>query len=436
MDDARIAITGLGAISSAGVGIDENWETLLTGRSTVTGITVFEPGRFPCTIAAQLENFSARNFVPKQHRKSVKIMARDIEIAVAVSDMAFRDSGITTRGTGDEMDIDPKRLGCNIAAGLICADLNELGEAFVTSLTDGKFDMSRWGRSGMENLTPLWLLKYLPNMLSCHVTIIHGAEGPSNCITCGDAAAHMAAGESALYMKRDSVDAAITGSAESKLNPMGLLRQGLLGRVCTNANDRPQTAVRPFDAGHSGLVIGEGGGMLILEKMERARQRGAKIYAEFAGFGAACDSGGIEITEPTAGNLGMSASRAIKNAGIEPDDIDAIFTYGTGVPGEDLAEAEEWRKVFGPRAAEIPAVSFSGVIGSLFAGHGGMQMAIAAKSIAEQIIPPTANHEAPAEGCEMNFAPQPRNADLKNVIAGSFTIGGQSGACVLRKAED
>lgn len=434
-DPRRVAITGIGTVSAAGIGIEETWEALLSGRSFVSDITVFPPGAFPCSIAGQMDDFSARHFVPKKYRKSVKIMARDIELAVAASDLAFRDSGIETRGTAEEMNIDPHRLGCNIAAGLICADLNELGEAFITAVENGAFDMRTWGNHGIENLTPLWLLKYLPNMLSCHVTIIHGAEGPSNCITCGDAAGHLAMGESCINIGRGAADAVVVGGAESKLNPMGLLRQNLLGRLNVDMNESPHTAVRPFDAAHAGLVIGEGGGLLIAEELSRARERGARVYAEVAGFGAACDPRGVEISRPTAGNLAAAATKAIANAGITPADIDAIFTYGTGVPGEDAAEAAEWKKVFSERSEEIPAVALTGAVGSLFAGHSGFQLAAAAKAVFEQALPPTVNYDTPAENCRLGCAPERRDLELKNVIAGTYTVGGQSGACVLRRVE-
>ncbi len=432
MAERRVAITGLGVVTPVGVGLEETWASLLAGEKKVSKIDLFDPGNFPSKIAGQLQNFSARKFVPKNYRKAVKVMARDIEIAVAAADLAFLDSGIVTKGTGDEPTIDSKRLGCNIGAGLICTDLDELGSAVNTAVTDGKFDYAVWGKTGMENLTPLWLLKYLPNMLSCHVTIIHGAEGPSNCITCGDVSAHLSAGEAMLLVKRSAADVVITGAAESKLNPMGLLRQGLLGRLCTTRNDDPAEAVRPFDADHAGSAIGEGGGLLILEEMQRAKDRDAKIYAELVGFGAACDPKGIDVERPSAGNLALAAKNAIKSAGITPDDVDMIFTYGTGVPGEDKAEADEWRKVFGPAAATIPAVSTTGSTGTMFAGSGGTQIALAAKALREQTIPPTTNFTTAAEGCEMNFSTEPRTAKMKYVIAGAHTVGGQSGACLLR----
>jgi 3-oxoacyl-[acyl-carrier-protein] synthase II len=437
MAERRTAITGLGVVTPLGVGMDETWVGLLEGRQGVRQFDLFDPGHFKTSIAGQIEGFSARKFVPKAYRKAVKVMARDIEIAVAAADLAFLDAGIATKGTTEDekMDVDPKRLGCNIGAGLICTELDELGQAINTAVVDGKFDFKTWGESGITNLTPLWLLKYLPNMLSCHVTIIHGAEGPSNCITCGDVSGHLAVGESALYIRRDACDVVVTGAAESKLNPMGLLRQGMLGRLCTTKNDTPADAVRPFDAGHCGTAIGEGGGLIILEDMDRAQNRGAKIYAELVGFGAACDPAGIDVERPTAGNLHMAVRSAMKSAGIGPEQVSGIVAYGTGVPGEDLAEVAEWRKALGDAAGSIPAVATTGATGTMFAGGGSVQLSIAAKALVEQTLPAMVNFEKPAEGCEMNFSNHPREMELNYLIAGAYTVGGQSGACVLKRVE-
>ncbi len=192
------AITGLGVVTAAGVGIEQLWDALMESRQCIGGISLFDASEFNSQIGGEIADFSARKFVPKTYRKSVKVMARDIEIAVAAADLAIRDSGIISRGIDpDAMDIDPKRLGCNIGAGLINTDLDELGMAVSSSIEDGQFSLKKWGSAGINDLTPLWLLKYLPNMLACHVTIIHGAEGPSNTITCGDASAHLAVGEAA-----------------------------------------------------------------------------------------------------------------------------------------------------------------------------------------------------------------------------------------------
>ncbi len=435
MADRRVAITGLGVVTPAAIGIEPLWQALMEGRQAVKPVSLFDASKFPTTFAGQIDDFSARNYVPKDYRKAVKVMARDIEIAVAAADLAFRDSGIITKGIDPaRQDIPSKRLGCNIGAGLICSDLDELGSAVSTSLDGGKFSLKLWGETGMQNLTPLWLLKYLPNMLSCHVTIIHGAEGPSNCITCGDASGPLAIGEAACYITRGAADAVIAGAAESKLNPMGLLRQHMLKRLSTQ-NDSPATACRPFDADHNGTALGEGGGLVIMEDLDRAKGRSARIYAELVGFGAACDPDGIDVLRPTAGNLHMAVANAIKKAGITPDEIGLIVAHGTGVPGEDVAEVACWRKALGPAADKIPAVATTGAMGTLFAGHGGVGVALAAKALAEQTVPPTANFAKPAAGCEMNFSAAPRKAEIKYAVVGSFTVGGQSGACVLKRVQ-
>jgi 3-oxoacyl-[acyl-carrier-protein] synthase II len=437
MADRRVAITGLGVVTAGGVGIEPFWEALASGRSCVREIDLFDASKFPSRVAGQLEDFSARKFVPKSYRKSVKVMARDIEIAVAAADLAFRDAGITTRGIDpDNADVDSGRLGCNIGAGLICTDLDELGMAVNTAVTDGHFDMRLWGESGMNNLTPLWLLKYLPNMLSCHVTIIHGAEGPSNCITCGDASGHMAVGESTRVIERGAADVVVAGGAESKVNCMNLMRHTLLGRACTSSNDDPPAACRPFDAAHDGTAVGEGGGLLILEELDRARSRGAEPYAEVVGFGGACDPEGMDVTRRSAGGLGSAARKALADAGIAPADVDLVVAHGTGVPEEDLCEARAWREALGDAAGDTRFAAVTGAVGSLFAGAGGVQLATAAMAIRSQTVPPTVNFTVPAEGCELGLSDSSRSADIRYVLTGAFSVGGQSAACVLKRVEE
>ncbi len=435
MGERRVVITGVGVVTPVGMGIDELFEGLLTSRSGVRIIESFDAGSFPSRIAGELDDFKARQFVPRSYRKAVKVMARDIQIAVAAGDMAVRDSGIVTRGIDEEnVNIDSSRFGCNIGAGLICADLEELGAAVNTAVTDGKFDFKLWGREGINNLTPLWLLKYLPNMLACHVTIIHGATGPSNTITCGEASGHLAVGEAARTIARGAADVAIAGGAESKLNPMGLLRQSLLGRL-TTANDNPAEACKPFDAGATGTVVGEGGGLLVLEEYDRAVGRGAAIYAEVAGIGAACDPGGADFSKPTDGGLGRAMTAAIADAGIEPEQIDLLIPLGTGVPGEDAVEVRAIRQALGERAATVPASPVTGGMGDLFAGAGGVSLAVAAKALREQTIPPALNFQTPAEGCELAIAREPAGAEIRYALSGCFGVGGQGAAIVLKRYE-
>ena len=436
MAERRVAITGLGVVTAAGLGAPALWDVLIGGRSCVRAISLFDPAKFPCRVAGQLDDFSARPFLPKTYRKAVKVMARDTEIAVVAADLAFRDAAIVTRGIDpDHVDVDPKRLGCNIGAGLIAGELDELGRAVNAAVVDGKFDLKLWGREGMLDLTPLWLLKYLPNMPACHVTIIHGAEGPSNNITCGEASGHLSVGEAARWIARGDADVVVAGGAEGKLNPVGLLRQGLLKRLTEAGNDSPGSACRPFDAAASGTVVGEGGGLIVLEDLDRARARSARVYAELVGFGAACDPEGFDVTRRSAGGLDLAVERALADAGITAEEVGLIVAHGTGVPGEDAREAQAWQRVLGDRAGAVPATAVTGAVGSLFAGAGGVAIAAAAMALREQQVPPTVNFAAPAAGCRLNLSSRVRPTEIDYVATGAFAVGGQSAACVLKRPE-
>src|SRR5258708_28074380 len=191
----RVVITGIGVISPIGIGASTFWENLIAGKVGVKGISAFDPGGFPSQIAGEVPAFKISDYVPKSYRKATKVMARDTELAVVAADDAFKDGGLKSKAYTDTPEIDPLRFGCNIGAGLISCELNELTSAMHVARAASKLDLHKWGKEGMEQLTPLWLLKYLPNMLACHVTIIHELKGPSNTITCADASSHLAIGE-------------------------------------------------------------------------------------------------------------------------------------------------------------------------------------------------------------------------------------------------
>ncbi|MBC8372471.1 MAG: beta-ketoacyl-[acyl-carrier-protein] synthase II, partial [Planctomycetes bacterium] len=214
-----------------------------------------------------------------------------------------------------------------------------------------------------------------------------------------------------------------------------VLRQSLLGRLATDSNDRPESACRPFDATHAGTVMGEGGGLLIIEDADRAKARGIHAYAEIAGFGAACDPNGINVTEPNCGSLDLAVSKAIADAGITPGDIDLIVAQGTGVPGEDRCEAEAWEKVFGDDLPDIPAMAITGATGSMFAGQSGVTLVAGALAIWNQTVAPTVNFSSPDEGCRLSLGGERRKCDINYAVVGAFSVGGQSAACVLKRCE-
>lgn len=437
----RVLVTGLGPISALGLGIEATWQGLQAGAPAFGPITAFDPGGFDCQIAGQVPSFAIRDFVPKTYRKATKVMARDIELAVAAADLAARDAGLQTSGTAEDkaqgLSYPSARVGAHIGAGLIAADLNELTAALARSCAgDGPsaeapmagFDLHRWGREGMTHLTPLWLLKYLPNMLACHVTIIHDAQGPSNTITCGEASAGLSCGESLRVIQRGQADLCFCGGAESKLNPMAYLRQQLTGRLLPAGVAAP----RPFDQATEGQVVGEGGGIVILEAAETFEKRGGRAYASVLGFGASQTVNRAKRNlEPTEDGRAIAGAirTAIREAGIGPQAIDLIVPFGSGAPVWDQAEAAALRGIFGDRLAEVPLLPVKAYAGNTGAGCGGLEVAIAAKCLAEQWVPPIIHRDRPLAGLS---GERPGGATpLRHVLVYAAGYGGQNTAMVL-----
>ena len=428
----RVVVTGLGVISPIGIGASAFWTSLLAGKSGVRKIQQFDPTGFSCHVAGEIESYKIGDYVPKSYRKATKVMARDIELAVIAADDAFKDAGIKTKAYTESPEIIPERFGCNIGAGLISAELNELTGAMHVAREQNKLDLHKWGREGMNQLTPLWLLKYLPNMLACHVTIIHELKGPSNTITCADASSHLAIGEAFRTIQRGKADLAICGGAESKLNPMGMLRQTLLKRLTETGNDEPSRAVKPFDTDADGTVIGEGGGLLILEEYEHAKKRGAKIYSELVGFGASQDTHQINCPSPTGDSYGKAIIKALADANIPPAGVDLLMPMGLGIASHDKAELSGLTQVFGGGLERVPLTAIKGQIGNLAAGSGAEAVA-AVKSIADATVPPSINTRK-LNGQKLNTSPEARQQPVNVAVSSVYSLGGQNAALVFKKA--
>lgn len=437
MSSARVVITGLGAVTPLGLTVGEMWASLCAGRVGINRITAFDPVGFTCRLAGQVPEYRIQNYVPKTHRKAVKLMSRDIELSVIAANEALVHAGLVTKGIDPErVNIDPQRMAINLGAGLISCDLVELAPAVAASVTNGRFDIHKWGKDGLDLVTPLWLLKYLPNMLACHVGIIHDIQGPSNTITCAEAAGHLAIAEAAQTIARGSSDIALAGGAEAKVNPIVMIRQCLLKRATGENNDDPATACRPFDADAKGSVFGEAAGVVILENLEHAGSRGAKIYAEVAGLGQSNSiNPAYEHIEPDGQGIQIAIEKALAEAQIEPDDLDLIIPHGTGIPADDLAEARAIRAALGEAAARVPVWPTKSMLSNTGAAGGAVDIVAAVCAMRDGKIPAAKNCDRKAEGCDLNIVTEPREAKIRYALSCSYSYGGQTAAIVLKRPE-
>jgi 3-oxoacyl-[acyl-carrier-protein] synthase II len=444
MSSRRVVITGIGLATPIGIGAETVWNALLEKKCGVRRLTAFDPSGFESQVGGQIDSLVMKAYVPKSYLKSTKVMARDIEIAVAAAYEAVKDAGLKTKCLIDRgeaqapSNVDSTRLGVNIGAGLICADLTELAGALATAVDDtDRFSMRKWGNEGMTNLTPLWLLKFLPNMLSCHVTIVHDAQAPSNTITCGEASSHLAIGEAFRTIARGDADVCICGGAESKVNPMGLIRQQLLGRLSRKYNQDPARACRPFDADRDGIAISEGGGLLILEELEHARARGARIYCEVAGFGASNNAHSWSAPHPEGAGITLAIGKALNDAGARPEEVDLVGAFGAGTVAHDLSEARGIRGALNTRGTTVPVLAIKGATGNNGAGSGAIDLGVAALCISKGTIPPAQNVDRVDPECGLNVAAgQAMKTEIRTAVSTAYALsGGQNAALVLRRME-
>ena len=427
--ERRVVITGIGPISPIGLSKSEFWKNLLESRSGVSLISLFDASSFATRIAAEVKDFDPRRFVAK--RKMIKVMMRDMQFAVAAAKVAIEDSQLDTE------KVDSSRFGVVFGAGLISTDCEEVSLAIVNSRDDnGNYDIVRFGKEGMSSLSPLWLLKQLPNMLASHVSIIYDAQGPSNTIVTGCASSANAVGEAFRIIARGAADVVITGGASSRINPTKLVRYRKLG-VLSQRNDEPEKASRPFDARRDGFVIGEGAGSVILEEIEHARARGARIYGEVMGYGSSSDilTGEEQTVKPESKARAIRA--ALRESGMEPGDIDYISAHGNSIPFTDVLETEAIKQVWGEGAYSVPVSSIKGQIGDLGAASGALGLISAALAMDEGVIPCTVNYEEKDPKCDLDYVPnEPRKRAVNAALCNSFDFLGQNVSLVIRKVEN
>lgn len=429
---SRVVITGLGVSCPVATGQADLTAALREGRSGVAPIVSFPVPDVVTASVGEIVGFDPRTHaiprLKKALNKSLKYMARDIQLAVAMAQVALQDAGLSDGG------VDPTRIGIDLGAGIISTDLQELTPAIEKSYeVENKFQYKTWGTDGIKLIQPIWLLKYLPNMLACHISILSDCQGPSNTITEGDASSGLAIGEAVRILQRNRADVMISGGADSKIHPLSYVRAKILGLMTTWAGD-PVAASRPFDADSTGLVLGEGAGIVIMERLDHAEARNARIYGEIIGIGSGSDA--RRVTESCTGKGMVNAIRAaLADANLEPTDpsISHINAHGIGVPSLDAAEAAAIREVFASRP-DIPVTSIKGATGNMGAGNGGVELIANLVAMRAGFIPPVINCDNPVEGYGLNLVrdgARPVTGDT--FINLNITRYGQS-SCVITKA--
>ncbi len=406
----RVVVTGLGLICAVGNTAEEVWRNLLAGKSGVDRITHFDASQFACQIGAEVKNFDPLNFIEK---KDIKKMGRFIHLALAATDEAMKMSGLQVTAENAE------RVGVHIGSGIGGFDVIEREH---TALLQG----------GPRKISPFFIPAAIVNLAAGHVSIRYGAKGPNEatCTAC-TTSAH-ALGDAFKIIQRSDAEVMIAGGTEAAITPMGVGGFAAM-RALSTRNDAPQKASRPWDAERDGFIVGEGAGILILEELEFARRRGAKIIAELVGYGMSGDA--FHITQPAEEGDGAYRvmMNTIRDAKIEARQVGYVNAHGTSTPIGDKIETTAIKRAFGPTPP--PVSSTKSMTGHLLGGAGGLEAGITVLALRDQVLPPTINYEHPDPECDLDYVPNTarKAPDLEYALTNSFGFGGTNGSLIFRR---
>lgn len=410
----RVVVTGIGLVSGLGNTTEETWQGLIGGRSGVDYITHFDASAFPVRFAAEVKNFDPLRYIEK---KEVKKMDSFIHYAIAASQQAVDDAGLQITPSKAE------RVGVYIASGIGGFSIIER-------------EHQRYLEGGPGRVSPFFIPATIVNLAAGQVSIRFGAKGPNSatCTACS-AGAH-AIGDSYRLIERGDADVMICGGTEAAITPMGVAGFAAM-RALSTRNEEPQRASRPFDRDRDGFVLGEGAGILILERLEHALSRGARIYAEIVGYGMSGDA--FHITQPPedADGAVRVMRNALRDAGIRPDEVDYINAHGTSTYYNDKLETFAIKQVFGEHAYKLAVTSTKSMTGHLLGAAGGLEAGISVLALYHQIIPPTINYENPDPDCDLDYVPNhARRAHLRYALSNSFGFGGTNAALLFKRYEE
>jgi 3-oxoacyl-[acyl-carrier-protein] synthase II len=424
----RVVVTGLGVVAPNGVGRKDFWSACVEGRSGVGPIRSFDASAHPVKIAAEVHDFDVLPYMPTEQRKSLKIMGRATRFGVGAASLALQDSGL------DLETLPPDRVGVVMGTGIVPMDLAELAPLLREACgADGTLNVAELGQKGGQALFPLWILKYLPNMVATHISMALNIQGPNSTLTTACVAGTQAVGEAFRLIGHGDADVVLAGGADSRIDPLLLLAYQALGAL--SRSGRPAAEVsRPFDRLRDGFVLGEGAGVLVLEELEQAKARGATIYAEVLGFGSSFDAYSVTKPDPQARGAARAIASALREACVNAGDVDYINAHGTSTRLNDQMETAAVKRVFGEGARALPLSSIKSMVGHLIGAAGAVEAVALAMTLHEGVAPPTINLTHPDPECDLDYVPNSaRDLRMTTALSTSFGFGGQNGALVMRR---
>jgi 3-oxoacyl-[acyl-carrier-protein] synthase II len=407
----RVVVTGLGMVTPLGIGVEENWDAVSKGKSGIGPITKFDASAFPSRIAGEVKGFRSEDFLAPKVAKHLDIF---IHYAVASARMAVEDA---------KLNITPKnnhQVGCITGSGM-------------GGLTTIEFYHKVLLEKGPRRISPFFIPSIIANMASGQIAIEFGVRGPNSSIETACAASSHAIGESFKIIQRGAAEAMITGGTEAVLTPLALGGFTSMKSLSTR-NEEPQKASRPFDRERDGFIMSEGGGIVVLEELQHALERGAKIYAEVVGYGMSADA--YHFTAPDSDGLGarLCMEAALRDAGLNVSDIDCINAHGTSTKLNDISETRGIKSVFGDHALKVPISSTKSMTGHLLGGAGVVEAIYSVLTIKHGLIPPTINYEFPDPQCDLDYVPnKARRARVRTVLSNSFGFGGTNSSLIFQQ---
>ena len=412
MTKRRVVVTGVGAVSPLGNTIDDTWAAIKAGKSGVGPLTRVDAEKFSAKVAAEVKDFDIEQYV---ERKEARKMDRFTQYALAAALMAHKDSGLEVNESNAE------RVGVWIGSGI--GGMETYEQQFLT-----------FQERGARRVSPFFIPMLIPDMASGQVSIYLGAKGPNSCSVTACASGTNSIGDAFKVIERGDADVMITGGAEAPIVNMAIA--GFTANTALTTNVDPATASRPFDKNRDGFVIGEGSGIVILEELEHAKARGAKIYAEVIGYGATGDAHHITAPAPEGEGAARAMQMALDTAGVTPSKVDYINAHGTSTPYNDLFETQAVKTVFGEHAYKLAMSSTKSMTGHLLGAAGGVEAIFTVLALHEGILPPTINLHEPDPACDLDYVPnEARQADIHYAISNSLGFGGHNASLLFKKYE-